>query len=117
MVALHAREERAVEVLRELLAAEHESAARPAERLVRGRGHDVGMRHRIRVRPGRHQTGDVRHVDHEEGPDGASHRGDPLEVDHARVGARAHHDHLGLVRVRETLELLVVDPQIGRAHV
>ena len=37
---------------------------------------------------------------------------DPLEVDDARVGARADHDHLRLVLVREALELVVVDPLI-----
>ncbi len=37
---------------------------------------------------------------------------DPLEVDHARVGTRADHDHLRLVLVREAVELVVVDPLI-----
>ena len=37
---------------------------------------------------------------------------DAREVDDARVGARADHDHLRLVLVREPLELVVVDPLV-----
>ena len=56
-------------------AAQHEPAARAAQRLVRGAGHQVGVRHRARVEPGRDQPGDVRHVDHERRPDLARDRG------------------------------------------
>ena len=38
--------------------------------------------------------------------------GDAREVDHARVGAGADHDHLRLVLVGEPLQLLVVDPLV-----
>ena len=49
-------------------------------------------------------------------PIGLADRADPLEVDHARVGARADHDHLRLVLVRQPLELVVVDPLVVLAH-
>ena len=67
--ALDAREHRAVEILRVLLAAQDHAAARPAQRLVRRRGDEIGVRHRARVHPGGDQAGDVRHVHHHERAD------------------------------------------------
>ena len=58
------------------------------------------------------QARDVRHVDDHHGADGFGDDRDSREVDHARIGARAHHDHRRLVLVRESLEFLVVDPLI-----
>ena len=49
-------------------------------------------------------------------PTSLADRADPREVDDARIGARADHDHLRLVLVREPLELLVVDPLVVLAH-
>ena len=55
------------------------------------------------------EAGDVRHVHDHRRADGLRDGADAREVDHARVGAGADHDHLRLVLVRELLELLVVD--------
>ena len=49
--ALHAREDGAVDGLGELLLAEDEACARAGERLVRRRGDEVAVRHRVRMRP------------------------------------------------------------------
>ena len=49
-------------------------------------------------------------------PTARADRADALEVDHARIGARADHDHLRLVLVREPLELVVVDPLVVLPH-
>ena len=54
----------------------------------------------------------MRHVGDDRRADVAADRADALEVDHARIGARADHDHLRLVLVREPLELVVVDPLV-----
>ena len=63
-----AEHERAAAVygLRELLLAQHHTAARSAQRLVRGGGEDLRVFHRIEI-AGEHaprdQAGEVRHVD------------------------------------------------------
>jgi hypothetical protein len=54
----------------------------------------------------------VRHVDHHRRSNAFRHACDPLEVDHARIGARAHHDHAGLVLDGQLLQLVVVDPLV-----
>ena len=49
---------------------QHQSATRTAQRLMRGGGDDVSMRNRVLVTGEHlagHQTGEVRHVDHERG--------------------------------------------------
>ena len=85
----------------------------PRRRLVRGRGDDVGVRHRVRVHAGGDQAGVVRHVDHEVGADRLGHLGEALEVDAQRVGRGAGDDQLGLVLVRQALHRVVVDLFLG----
>ncbi len=60
----------------------------------------------------RDEPRDVRHVDDHRCADVPGNLRDARKVDHARVRARADHDHLRLVLVREPLELLVVDPLV-----
>ena len=64
------------------------------------------------------EAGDVGHVHDHRRADGLGDRGDAWEVDHARIRARADHDHLRLVlvREREPLELFVVNPLVVFAH-
>ena len=68
---------------------QHQTAARPAQRLVRGAGDDVGVRHRILV-TGEHlpgdQPGEMRHIDHQSGADLVGDLTHGREVDPARVG-------------------------------
>ena len=89
--------------------AEDHAGARSAQRLVRGRGDEIGVRHRARMLPGGHQAGDVRHVGHHRRADASGDFADAREIDDARVGAGAHHDHLRLVFVGEARQLVVVD--------
>ena len=107
--ALDPRERRAIDVLRILRAAQHETAARSAQRLVRRRGDEVGVRHRARMNLRRDQPGDVRHVGDDRGADVAADLADALEIDLSRVGAGADHDHLRLVLVGETFQFFVID--------
>ena len=65
---------------------------------------------------GGHQPGKVGHVGDHRRLDRAGDRAETFEVEHARVGAGADHDHLRLVFVSEPLELLVVDPLIVFAN-
>ena len=61
--ALHHREDRLVDRLGVLLAGQDDRAPRAAQGLVRREGHDVGERHRARVRAARAQADEVRRVD------------------------------------------------------
>ena len=114
--ALDAGEQRSIEVLGVLRAAQHHAAARAAQRLVRRRGHEVGVRHRARMHLRGDEPGDVRHVGDHRRADVAPDLADALEVDDPRIGAGADHDHLRLVLVREPLELVVVDALVVSAR-
>ena len=92
--ALHAREVRAVELRRVLLAAEDEAGARAGERLVRRRGDEVAVRHRVRVQPGGDEPREVRHVAHQQRPDLVGDLAEPVGLDGARVGGAAADDQL-----------------------
>ncbi len=60
----------------------------------------------------RDEAGNVRHVHDHRRADRFGDGGDAREVDDARVGAGAHHDHLRRVLMREPLEFLVVNPLV-----
>ena len=107
--ALHAGEVRAVELRRVLLAAEHEPGARPGERLVARRRDEVAVRHRARMDPGRDETGEVRHVAHQERADLVGDLAEAVGLHRARIRGAAAHDQLRphLLGARE--HLVVVD--------
>ena len=79
---------------------------------MRRRRHHIGVRDRARVHPAGDQPGDVRHVDHEHRADLARDRGEGLEVDDPRVGARPRDDQLRPVPQREGPDLVVVDSAV-----
>ena len=82
----------AVDVGGELLLRQHQSTARAAQRLVRGRGGDVGVRHRVLVAGEHlagHQAGEVRHVHHQHGAHLVGDLAHLGEVHAARVGGVA----------------------------
>ena len=111
--ALAAREHRGVDFLREsLVVGENEAAARAAQGFVRGGGHDVGIRHRRRMRARSNQAGDVGHIDHEKRTVVVRDARHALKVDHARIGARAAHDELWVQLLRHALDGVVVDALI-----
>ena len=93
----------------QLVAAEDQPAARPAERLVGRRRDDVGVRERAGVDAGRDEAGDVGHVDEQQRPDAVGDRRHPLEVDDPRVGAGAGDDQLRPDLAGLGLERVVVD--------
>ena len=108
--ALDRREGRRVDGRRELLAAEDQSAARPAERLVGRRRHEVGVRERRGMDAGRDEARDMGHVDEEQRPDAVGDRRHPLEVDDPRIRRGAGDDELGPDLASLDLERVVVDP-------
>ena len=60
--ALHSRKHNLVDRRRILGLGEDQPGTRAAQRLVRGGGDNLRVRHRRRMRPARHQSGKVRHV-------------------------------------------------------
>ncbi len=107
--ALQAREDRAVDVARVLLRGEDERAARPAEGLVGGGGHDVADRHRVGVHTCRHEPRDVRDVRQEDRVYLIGNLPEAPEVDRARVGAGAADDDLRPHLERTLTDLIVVE--------
>ena len=86
----------AVDRVGELRLAQHHAAARAAQRLVRRRRRDVGVRHGVEV-AGEHLAGDepgeVGHVDHQHGADLVGDLAHRREVDLARVRRVAGDQH------------------------
>ena len=85
----------AVDCSASVVVAQHHAAARAAQRLVRGGGDDLGVRHRVEVAGedlARDQAGEVRHVDHERGADLVGDLPHDPEVHQPRVGGVAGHD-------------------------
>jgi hypothetical protein len=101
--ALHARKEFAINFGRVLFAAEDETAARAAQRLVRGRRHVIGVRHGRGMKAGGDGPGDVRYVCEHASADRACDFAYALEVYDARVGARAADDEPRLVLLCDAL--------------
>ena len=115
--ALQAGEHRRVDLLgQRLVVGEDHGAARAAQRLVRGRGHDMGVRERARMRAAGDQPREMRHVDHQEGADLVGNGAEGGKVDGARIGAAARHDHLRLVLPGEAAHLVHVDAVVLPAH-
>ena len=107
--ALRAREDGLVDGLRVLLATENHAAARAAQRLVRGGGHEVGIRHWGRMLARGDQTGDVRHIDHQQASGLVSDVAQSGEVDDAGIGGGARDDQLRPDLKRLALECVIVD--------
>src|SRR5690606_28763233 len=79
------------------------------QRLVRGGGHEVGMRYRVGIHAARHQAGVVGDINHEQRAVVACDARHALEVDAQRIGGCAAHDQLGLVLTCQLFELVVVE--------
>ncbi len=92
-----------------ILARENEAATRSAQGLVGRGGHDVGVRNGVRIQTRRHESGNMRHVDHEIGTDASGDDGEPCPIDDARVSREPGDDHFRAVLFGQTLHLLVVD--------
>ena len=107
--ALRAGEDGGVDLFGKFLFAHDHAAARAAQGLVRGGGHDVGIGHGAHVRTAGDETRDVRHVDHEKCAVLVGDVRETLKVDGAGIGRRARDDELRLVELRQTRDLVIVD--------
>src|SRR5690606_10765595 len=67
---------------------------------------------RVRIQTGRHQTGDVRHVDEQQGTDLVGDGAETGEVQHPRVGRETGDDHLWLVLDCQALDLVIIDQAV-----
>ena len=110
--ALLAGEDRRVDLLGVLLAADDHPRAGTADRLVGRRRDDVGVGHGVRVDAGGDEAGEVGHVDHEEGADVVGDRPEALEVLDPRVGRPAGEEELRPALEGDPLDLVHVD-QVG----
>ena len=84
-------------------------AARSAQRLVRGRGNEVGVRHRTGMKARGHEPAMCAMSTKKSAPTDLRDLRQAGEIDDARIGAGAGDDHLGLVLLGEAVELVVVD--------
>ena len=107
--ALQPREDRAVDRRGVLLAAEDEPGARAGERLVRRRGDDVAVDHRVRVQPRGDEAREVRHVAQQQRADLVGDLAELPRLDRPRVRGAAADDQLRPVLLRERQHLVVVD--------
>ena len=113
--ALQAREDRRVDLLGDVLVVgEDHAAARAAQRLVRGRGDDMGMRERRGMRAAGDQAGEMRHVDHQIGADLVGDLAEAREVPDARIGGAAGDDQLRLVLARRAAATSSIVDAAGR---
>ena len=78
---LNAGKDRRVDDLFVLGLHQDDAATWPAQRFVRGRGHHIGMWHRIGVHARCNQTRVMRHIDHEIRADFLGDFGEALEID------------------------------------
>ena len=117
--ALDAGEDCRVDLLGDLLVVgQDHAAARAAERLVRRRRDDVGMRERARNETGSDEAGEVRHVDEEVRADFIGDGAERREIDLARIGRAAGDDEARLVLVCELPDLIDIDQvRVGLDHV
>ena len=74
------------------------------------------VRQRRRMRAAGDQAGDMRHVDHQPGPDRIGDLAEPLPVPDPGIGGAAGQDQLGLVLMRQPLDLLHVEQVVVAAH-
>src|SRR5262249_61994661 len=86
-----------------------EARARAAQRLVRGRGDDVGVRKRTGMCPAGDEPGEMRHVDEEVGADLIGNFAEAAEIDETGIGRSAGDDDLWAVLPGELCHLLDVD--------
>ena len=107
--ALDAREDGLVDDVGVFFLREDEAAARPAHRLVRGAGDEVGRSDGVGVETCGNEAGDMSDVAHEVGPDLAGDLGELGEVDLAGIGGAAGDDHFGFMLAGELPHVVVVD--------
>ena len=106
--ALHAGEEGRVDDLGEFFLAHHDAAARTAQAFVRSRGDELRMRNWTGMLAGRHQSGNVRHVDEKNRADRIGNLPEPGKIESARISGRAGGNHRGPHLFGQFLQRVVI---------
>ena len=108
--ALEAWEYRRVDLLAERLVIRQDNAATAgAKRLVGRRGHDMGMRYRVRMNACGDEAGDVRHIHHEISSDSVGDFAELGEIKRPRISRTAREDDLRLARPRLIQKRIEID--------
>src|SRR6185312_8440832 len=92
-----------------LLLAQNHSGTGAAQRLVGGGSNKLRVGHGRRMDSGGHESGEVRHVDHENRADFVGDLSHARKVEDARIGAASADDDLGFFGDGNGLKLVVVD--------
>ena len=107
--ALHSGEHHLVDGRGEFLFAQDHPGPRSAQSLVRGGGHDMGVRHRRRMHAARNQSGEMRHVDQVERAHFVGDLAHAGKINDSRIGAASADDQLGAFFLGQLLQIVVVD--------
>ena len=108
--ALKARKHGRVDLLRNrFVVGQDHAAARPAQGLVGGRGHHVGVGQRAGMDPGGDQAGEMGHVDHEKGPDLVGDFFESGEIQDPGIGRRTTPQQFRSRFICELLDGVVVE--------
>jgi hypothetical protein len=115
--ALQPGENRRVEFLgQRLVVPQHQPAARAAQRLVRGGGGDMRVRHRRGMHAAGDEAGEMRHVHHQIGADMIGDLAKALEIPRPRIGRAAGDDQLRLHLLGAARDFIHVDELVVAAH-
>ena len=107
--ALQGWEHIGIDAFLELRLGQDDAAARAAQGLVRGRGDEIGMRHRVGVNPSRDQAGIMRHIDHKIRANLLGNLGHARPVEAQCIGRSAAYQQLRLAFERDAFHLVVVN--------
>ena len=100
----------------QILGTQDGPASGTAQRLVGGKGDDVGMGYRVGMDATGDQSGNVGRVEHEQGAHFVGNGAERRRVDDAGIGGGTGHDELGPVLEGEVPDLVVVDALIAGGH-
>ena len=107
--ALCTGENRLVDLLRELLAAEDQTASGTSESLVSGGGDEFAVGYGVGMNARGNKTRDVRHIDHQIGADSIGDLSELGEINDSGIGGRTRDDQLGLAFLGKLHDLVIVD--------
>src|SRR5208282_1802425 len=107
--SLHPRKNNLIDFLGEFRLAQNHPRPWPAQRLMRGRSHDLRMRNRRGMRSARHQSGKVRHIDEVERTDFIRNLPHASKIDDPRIRAAAANNQLRTLRRSDPFQFVVID--------
>ena len=107
--ALHIGEHGEINLAAQLGGRQNHPAAGAAQGFLRGGSNNLGVGQRRRMRAAGHQPGNVRHIHHQPRAHGVGDGAKTREVQSAGIAAASGHDELGLMLLRQLVDLVVVN--------